>query len=468
MHSPLVDDFRRLLRVDPAAAVAHFGGASYTRADLRARADEVLALLADTPREARIALSVRDGFAFLACFLAIAECGSAAILLDAADPRAPRLDLAAQLGAVTALVDDPELRAIACAGPHELAAEGLRAIKLTSGSTGEPRAIGVGDRELLADAAALEGTMGIGDGDRVLAAVPMSFSYGVGNLLVPALARGRELVLPPPGPLGLLAALRSAQPTVLPAVPALLRALLQGRFAAPASLRLVLSAGAVLPPDVAARFRTRFGLPVHAFYGSTESGGISYDRVGDAAERGTVGQPVDGVTLAFGADGRVIVQSAAVGTLLDEHAMLPSAVSSVAANPSGGRFVAPDLGELRNGELCLRGRSGTVFDVGGHKVDPAEVEGLIRTLPGVREVAVLPWRDEHGRACCAAIIAGDVAERDVQQHCARLLPAAKVPRCCVVLAAADLPRTDRGKLRRDQLLALLPGSDQAAASGLPQ
>ena len=47
----------------------------------------------------------------------------------------------------------------------------------------------IGAAELLADASALEQTMGIGDGDRVFAAVPMSFSYGVGNLLVPALAR---------------------------------------------------------------------------------------------------------------------------------------------------------------------------------------------------------------------------------------------------------------------------------------
>ena len=139
----------------------------------------------------------------------------------------------------------------------------------------------------------------------MLAAVPMSFSYGVGNLLVPALARGRQLVLPGAGPLGLLSAMRAAQPTVLPAVPALLRALCSGSAPLPDSLRLVLSAGAVLQRDVARTFRERFGLPVHTFYGSTESGGISYDRTGEAAERGTVGRPVDGVDVTVPSVGSI-------------------------------------------------------------------------------------------------------------------------------------------------------------------
>ncbi|HBL30494.1 MAG TPA: long-chain fatty acid--CoA ligase, partial [Acidobacteria bacterium] len=63
----------------------------------------------------------------------------------------------------------------------------------------------------------------------------------------------------------------------------------------PAALRLVLTAGALLGAATAARFREAFGLPVHVFYGASECGGICYDRTGDAAERGTVGTPVDGV-----------------------------------------------------------------------------------------------------------------------------------------------------------------------------
>ncbi|MFN3241176.1 MAG: class I adenylate-forming enzyme family protein [Planctomycetota bacterium] len=439
------DAFAALLEADPTATVAWTPDGIRCRADLDASAGLFEQLLAGTPVGSRVGLCVRDGFAFLGAFLACVRRGDAAMLFDAADPRAPRLDLAARFGLRAIVVDAPAPRVLPCEG--RAPAGQHRAIKLTSGSTGEPNAVAVGDAELLADGAALEGTMGIGDGDRVLAAVPMSFSYGVGNLLVPALCRGRELVLPGSGPLGLLGAMRAAAPTVLPAVPALLRALCSGAPALPDSLRLVLSAGAVLQRDVAAAFRRRFTLPVHTFYGSTESGGISYDRTGEAAERGTVGRPVDGVDVTIDDDGRVVVTSPAVGTAL-----------SGCGNPAGGRFVAPDLGAFVDGELVLQGRAGDVFDVGGHKVDPREVERIIAQLDDVQDVAVLPWRDEQGRAACAAIVASDdaCAER-VRRHCAEVLPAAKVPRRITVVPS--LPRSERGKLVREQLERLLQRDD---------
>lgn len=448
MPLSVADAFGELLRADPAAPVAWTTTGTMTRASLDQRATSIEALLQGIPVGRRIGLSVGDGATFLAAFLATARRSHAAVLMDAADPRAPRLDLAAQLGATAVLVDEPELLLIPCGG--EAIAGADRAIKLTSGSTGEPTAIAVGDAELLADAWALEQAMGIRDDDRVFAAVPMSFSYGVGNLLVPALARGRRLVLPGTGPLGLLRAMRVGEPTVLPAVPALLRALLQGSFALPASMRLVLSAGAKLPEQVAVSFRERFGLPVHAFYGSTESGGACYDRTGQAAERGSVGRPVDGVSVTIADGGRVRIASKAVGRLLAAAGTEPDPHG----NPRDGGFVAPDLGAFVAGELVLRGRAGTVFDVGGHKVDPCEVEGLIASLPQVVDVGVVPFCDEQGRAICAAVVAGrGLDEELIRRHCARVLPPAKVPRR--VLLVAELPRTSRGKLSREGLQELL-------------
>ena len=445
MSSLVAHAFDQLLIADPSAVVASTSLGPVTRADLDSAARLVAERLEGIATGRRIALSVRDGVTFLAAFLALARRGDTALLMDAADPQAPRLDLAGRFGASAVLVNDPELSVLTCGGT---AGSGMdRAIKLTSGSTGEPSAIAVGDRELLADAAALESTMGIGDGDRVFAAVPMSFSYGVGNLMVPALARGRHLILPDPGPLGLVRAMRVGEPTVLPAVPALLRALLQGSFCLPDSMRLVISAGATLPVDVAVAFRQRFGLPVHAFYGSTESGGISYDTTGLAAERGSVGQPVDGVTVEIRADGHVRIRSGAVGRVL---------VASANANPDNGVFVAPDLGKFVDGDLFLLGRAGVVFDVGGHKVDPREIERLICELPQVSDASVLPFRDEHGRAVCGAVVAAaGIDADDVRTHCAAVLPSAKVPRRVVLVDS--LPRNSRGKIQRDALNGLMAG-----------
>ncbi|HEX6811812.1 MAG TPA: fatty acid--CoA ligase family protein [Planctomycetota bacterium] len=403
-------------------------------------------LLANIPAGGRIAVSVREGFLFLAAVLAVWRHASCAILLDAADPQAPRFDLARQFGAGSLLHHGAAMRCERLGAMTP--ADDLAAIKLTSGSSAEPRGVGVGFGELIADAEALEASMGIGGDDRVFAAVPMSFSYGVGNLLVPALWRGRELVLPDAShPVGLMHALRTGAPTVLPAVPALLRALLGGTFELPASLRLVISAGAALATDVASAFHRRFQRRVHAFYGATEAGGICYDRTGLAAERGTVGTPVEGVAVGLDANGCVQVRSKAVGRALRADPALRDGV-----------FTASDLGEWCDGELKLRGRASGVFDVGGHKVHPREVERVIAQAAGVQDVVVVPWLDEHGRASCAALVAASVDEAAVRRYCVQRLPAAKVPRCIVVVP--ELPRSSRGKLQREdveRLLGIAPG-----------
>jgi acyl-CoA synthetase (AMP-forming)/AMP-acid ligase II len=433
MQSPVVLAFSSLLRTDAAAAVAWTAMGVRTRDDLAALATTARGELAAIAPGARIAVSVRDGFAFLAAVLAVWQHGSCAVLLDAADPRAPRTDVALRLGAAALLDGGPVFRCTALPGREP--AGGFDAIKLTSGTSAEPRAIGVGSAELIADCDQLQRTMGIGANDRVFAAVPMSFSYGTGSLLLPALWRGRVLVLPDPRhPLGFLRALRQGEPTVLPVVPALLRALLAESLQLPPSLRLVVSAGAQLLPGTAAAFRARFGLPVHAFYGATEAGGICYDRGGAAAEVGSVGCAVDGVAVQVDGEGRVVVRSPAL-----------------------------DLGTFRGDELVLLGRCCDSFGVGGHKVHPREIERVIAEIDGVRDVAVVPWRDADGRAIAAAlVVAVGTDEAAVRRHCLQQLPAAQVPRGIVLLR--ELPRTSRGKLAREAVERLLAA---AFADGAP-
>lgn len=450
MSSPLAEAFAAALHADPMALVAWTPAGECDRRALDAMAARLASRL---PAGARIAVSVRDPLRLLAAVLAVWRRDGCALLLDAADPQAPRLDLAAAHGASHVVTDALEPLPVSADGSAPLAAGRFAAIKLSSGSTGTPRAIACTSEALAADADQLERTMGIGDGDRVLAAVPMSFSYGVGNLLVPAIVRGRVLVLPADHGPGFLAALRDGRPTVLPAVPALLRALVQGARELPPSLRLVLSAGAPLAPAVARVFRERFGRAVHAFYGASEAGGICFDATGTAAELGAVGTPVRGVDVAIDDDGRIVVRSAAVGEALDGG-----------DNPRGGCFRAPDLGAFRDGMLVLHGRVGEVFDVGGHKVHPREIEAVVAEMAGVEEVVVLPWRDGDGRATAAALVAATgVDELAVRRHCAARLPAAKVPRC--VRVVAELPRTARGKLQREEIERLLttapPGSDES-------
>ena len=144
--------------------------------------------------------------------------------------------------------------------------------------------------------------MGLQADDRLLAALPLSHSYGLTTLALSSLIRGLTLVLPSEqGPFAALAAAQQLDATVFPTVPAYVQALLKMAQPPPlpSGIRLVIAAGAVLSGATAAQFRHSYDRPVHVFYGSSECGGICFDREGGAAERGSVGTPVSGVRVGL-------------------------------------------------------------------------------------------------------------------------------------------------------------------------
>lgn len=414
---------------------------------------------------APVALAVANGPVFLAAFLALRRLGHPVLLIDRSAPVADRTRAATGLGAAATLecTDAWSLRAADVqVSPTTLSRDlapppGTAAIKLTSGSTGTPRGVAVTAEQLLADESALASTMGFTERDRLLAMVPMSHSYGFTTLVLSALVRGLPLIVPADtGPLAPVDAARRFGATVFPTVPAYVQALL--RLSAPppwpSSLRRVITAGAVLHAAPATAFRRRYGRPVHVFYGSSECGGICYDREGDAAERGTVGSPVDGVRVALASDegdheGLVTVSSRAVGL-----SYFPDPEPRLA----NGTFQTSDIAVWNNGELSLRRRVDGVINVRGRKVDPAEVERVLLALDGIDDAVVVPDAEAGGHditvRAIVACMQGGVDDRQVRLWCQSRLGDHKVPRRIVFVDA--IPRTTRGKLDRaalDELIA---------------
>ena len=116
MSPSVAEAFAELLRADATAAVAWTASGTVSRGDLDQRARAIAELLRGIPAGRRIGLCVQNGATFLAAFLAMARRGDAAVLLDAADPRAPHVALASQLGAAAVLVDTPQLLLHAAGG----------------------------------------------------------------------------------------------------------------------------------------------------------------------------------------------------------------------------------------------------------------------------------------------------------------------------------------------------------------
>jgi acyl-CoA synthetase (AMP-forming)/AMP-acid ligase II len=447
---PIVERFERLARDGPnVALVARAGSTPITRGAVDAQAREAARLLQSAGlSETPVGLAAGNGASFLAAFVSLRRAGCAVVLLDPRAPEADSLRTAAGLGAGAVLFCGeafsvkPVPARDAVAYPADCAV-----VKVTSGSTGSPRGVAASADALLADESALFRSMGLRDDERILAAIPMNHSYGLSSAALPALARGSLLVLPElPGPLSAVAAAHAAGATFFPTVPAYLRAIVEmsqpPRW--PDSLRLFVSAGEPLAPSSAARFRELYGRPVHAFYGASECGGICYDREGGAAERGSVGTPVDGVRVELEA-GVVLVRSPAVGS-----GYLPTPQPSL----GGGSFRSNDVARWQDGELRLQGRADATINVKGKKVEPSEIERVVAALPGVEEVVALGLR--RGESQHVGVVIACRSRRltywDVQNHCRLHLAEHKLPRSIVFVD--EIPRTSRGKPDRTALAEL--------------
>jgi long-chain acyl-CoA synthetase len=464
-RDPILSAFDALSRRQPGRALVMSAASVATAADVDGLARRLGPLLeAGSPApDGLVGLAAPNGPAFLAGFLALRRAGLGIALLDGWAPEADLRRTAAALR-VTAVLRCrsgwPRGLASWTLEPLDAPAGAARVhgapiVKVTSGSTGSPRGVRASAENVCADEGALCASMGLRDDERILAAIPMAHSYGFSSVALPVLLRGSLAIVPADGgPLAPLALAHAAGATFFPTVPAYLQGLVSLRRpqAWPRCVRLVVSAGALLPPATAGDFRDIYRLPVHAFYGASECGGICYDREGGAAERGTVGTPVDGVRVGLdplpGIDGEgaVTVASAAVAA-----GYLP-----VDERLGDGLFRTSDRGCWAGGELRLRGRIDALINVKGRKVDPAEVEGVLASLPGVLDVVVVGAPSQlDGNHVVRAFVAcrrESLRAEDVLAFCRAQLAEHKVPRSVRLVEA--IPRTRGGKIDRPRLLAL--------------
>jgi len=150
-------------------------------------------------------------------------------------------------------------------------------LKLTSATTGSPRAVMFTGEQLAADAENIVATMGLRPGWPNLGVISLAHSYGFSHLVLPLLLHGVPLVLvASPLPEIVRRAAENLSGLTLAAVPALWRTWLE-TGSIPAAARLAFSAGAPLPAALERDVFQACGLKIHNFYGSTECGGIAYD-----------------------------------------------------------------------------------------------------------------------------------------------------------------------------------------------
>ena len=285
--------------------------------------------------------------------------------------------------------------------------------------------------------------------DRLLAAIPLSHSYGFTTLALSALVRGLTLVVPADrGPFSLARCRARPRRDCVPDRACVHSGAAQAAPppAWPDSIRLVISAGAVLPSATAAQFRQTYGQPVHVFYGASECGGICYDREGGAAERGTVGDAGRRRPTVARAARRA--RGGRRASWWWSHRASARLTCRIGTRLDSGRFETSDVGAWQGGELALLRRVDRVINVRGRKVDPAEVERVLsdaRWRRGSRRHRhALGRRTGRNRARGRGLSFGRPTIVKSRRGAGSDLADHKVPRSVVFVDA--IPRTPRGKI----------------------
>jgi long-chain acyl-CoA synthetase len=322
-------------------------------------------------------------------------------------------------------------------------------LKLTSGTTAAPRAIRFQSDQLLTDCTQICETMGIDSNDLNFAVVPLSHSYGFSSLITPLIAHGIAMVLSGDRmPRAVLQDLAQSGTTVFPGMPLFYQAFsdLNDLPRLP-RLRLCISAGAPLPLETARKFRSKAQLSIHSFYGSSECGGICYDREALLLEEGFVGQPLEGVALEQldpdASATRVQVRTTAAG---DGYFPEPDS-----ERLGRGRFIPDDLLATAEGGFRVVGRISDLINVAGRKVNPAEIEVELLRFAGVRAAVVFgrqsKQRNEEVAAC--VVIEPNILETDLLDYCRCRLSGWQVPK--QIFFVDQIPTNERGKVNRREL-----------------
>ena len=493
---------------DPAALALVDAERRVTYAELDDEVASAARLLADrrVRRGTTVAASAGNGIDLVVAFLATMRIGARWVGVN---PRAPAADVefvlhhcrarllltdrddgdgfASRDLAVARLGGDGTWRdAVARATPLQPAAEpepfAPAAIAYTSGTTGRPKGV-VHSQHNLAVPGRYFATTDDFTGDAVVG-VPLPFTTL--NVMIisvlPTLFAGRPCIAVPKLDAATVAQWTAEERiTNLSIPPPVLYDLATRDEIDPsllASLRAPRTGGAELPDATRSMFAARVGCEVVSTYGLTEAPAtVTIEPRGEPHVEGSSGRAVpyvevrivdrDGDSLPAGETGEIAVAAAARGAWRGVWKPMlgywrrPAATRDAVRD---GMLLTGDVGRLdADGNLFVLDRKGSLITRGGANVYPAEVERVVRQLPGVAHSTVVGIPDPRlGERVGVAIERepGTALTREaVVDHCRSHLAREKVPETVLFLDA--LPRNAMGKVIVTDIRAMMESSPRS-------
>jgi amino acid adenylation domain-containing protein len=438
--------------------------------------------------------------------LAVVKAGCAYLPLDPEYPEERLRYMTRQARASCVITSDSaatELAGVPALGLARLVAEAARCadsnptakpslldiayVIFTSGSTGMPKGVmtthaGVVNRLLWM----LE-EYRLGGDDVILQKTPMTFDVSVWELFLPLLGSGRMVLATPGGhrdPSYLAEVIEREGVTVVHFVPSMLRAFVAARQADHrrcSSVRRVIASGEALPADLVRQCAESLDATVHNLYGPTEAAidATSWDCAPDTDGSGVpIGHPIDNTRIYIldrymspcpsGAAGELYIGGVGLARgYVGSPALTAERFQPDPFARAGGRLYATgDLARRRaDGAVEYVGRIDSQVKIRGFRVELGEVEAALRSVPQIRNCAIVAEADSETGARLVAYLVVDHKPAEVIASARRRLPK-KLPDYMVpsaFIAVAHIPVNANGKADHRALRAMdrVPYGDDA-------
>ncbi|MBM3528007.1 MAG: AMP-binding protein [Alphaproteobacteria bacterium] len=354
---------------------------------------------------------------------------------------------------------------------------------MTSGTTGQPKAVEHHHGTVSVCGAFPEQVLKVTPADRAFTTSCLHFAYALSTLFGMMRAGATSVLLErwATSP-SVAATVERFEPTIVLSVPSVYHRLIEDglpKLPAFGAVRCYVSAGERLPPRIWNAWHEASGRPILDCLGCSESMYMIVANRPDACRPGSSGLSVPGVEVRIVDEfGKTVTEPAQSGRLEVRTPSICSGYRDVETGPAGPllrpaeRFRGDDWFATGDeymlddeGYLHHRGRTGDMLRVSGMWISPSEIEDALAGVPSIADAAAVLGEGPLGLAEIVLYVVpapGVVPSQAVNGHSVtatarerleKVLPSYKLPRRFE--AVDDLPRTASGKVQRHKLRDLL-------------
>ncbi|RCX16328.1 acyl-CoA synthetase (AMP-forming)/AMP-acid ligase II [Anaerobacterium chartisolvens] len=342
-------------------------------------------------------------------------------------------------------------------------------ILFSSGTTGGPKGVVFSQDIIINQIIISSKHFEMADSDRILCPVTLAHSYGIFDHALTSLMIGATLYLPNismMNPRIILDIIHEEKITffgTLPYMYDMMASIRTKKLYDFASVRYMICGGAPLLKETIDKFENRFGRKFNQVYGMTEVGYIAFNK--ELKDANSIGKPFRELQLKIiDAEGKEC-GSGELGELIVKRDNMVS--RGYLQNPQeqkamykDGWFYTKDIIRINEeGYLYYSGRISDFINIGGNKLNPADIEKVINEITGVKESIAIGVENEFGHQEIYVIVVPEKTEnleefeKDVMHYCIKRLAAFKRPRRIKFIN--ELPKTPLGKIRKGELIEIL-------------